>query len=192
MSGYCIKAPNHDVHAHYHNEQYGFPLIKEHELFERLCLEIFQAGLSWEIVLKKRNSMFKAFDKFNVNKVAAYKAADIKRLMANEGIIRNRLKVEAVIENAKRLIALRDIYKEETHKGMSAFLSYHHPLTKAEWVKLFKKHFKFVGGEIVGEFLMSIGYLPGSHAETCPVYKRLKKDYDLPWLTAQKKGFKYT
>lgn len=191
MSGYCIKAPGHEIHAHYHNEQYGFPLTTEHELFERLCLEIFQAGLSWEIVLKKRTRMVKAFDKFNVNKVAAYKGADIKRLLADEGIIRNRLKVQAIIENAKRLIAMRDVYKDKALKGFSAFLSYHHPLTKTEWVKLFKKHFKFTGGEIVGEFLMSIGYLPGSHAENCPVYKRLKKEYDVPWRNAEKKGFKY-
>lgn len=187
MNAYCGKAPHLPIHAPYHEHEYGKPMDDERELFERLCLEIFQAGLSWEIVLKKRPFMVRAFHKFNVNKVAAYKAADIKRLLAEEGIIRNRLKVEAIIENARRIVAMR-----KTHDGLAGFLAQHHPLTKKEWVKLFKKHFKFVGGEIVGEFLMSIGYLPGSHAPECPVYKRLKKDYDLPWLVAQKKGFKYT
>ncbi|NDE90424.1 MAG: DNA-3-methyladenine glycosylase I [Alphaproteobacteria bacterium] len=187
MSGYCKIAPGHAVHHSYHANEYGVPLDSERELFERLCLEIFQAGLSWEIVLKKRPLMVKAFHKFNVDKVAAYNAADVKRLLADPGIIRNRLKVAAIIENAKRIIAMR-----KTHDGLAGFLAQHHPLSKTAWVKLFKKHFKFVGGEIVGEFLMSIGYLPGSHAENCAVYKRLKKDYALPWLTAQKKGFKYS
>lgn len=186
MNMYCGKAPGHPVHGPYHDHEYGVPLEDERGLFERLCLEIFQAGLSWEIVLKKRTALGKAFHKFNVNKVAAYKTADIKRLLADESIIRNRLKIEAVIENARRLKAMR-----QSHGGLAAFMAAHHPLTKAQWVKLFKKHFKFVGGEIVGEFLMSIGYLPGSHANTCPVYKRLKKDYDLPWALAQKKGFTY-
>lgn len=186
MNAYCGKAPGHPIHGSYHDTEYGFPLHDERELFERLCLEIFQAGLSWEIVLKKRPHMVKAFHRFNVNKVAAYKAADIKRLLANEGIIRNRLKVDAIIENAKRITALR-----KSHDGFAGFLAAHHPMQKSDWVKLFKKHFKFTGGEIVGEFLMSIGYLPGSHGENCPVYKRLKKEYALPWLNAQKKGFKY-
>jgi DNA-3-methyladenine glycosylase I len=186
MSNYCRIAPGHPVHHAYHEKEYGFPLTNERALLERLALEIFQAGLSWEIVLKKRKSTAKAFHRFNANKVAAYKAADVRRLLKNEGIIRNRLKIKAIIENARRIKAMR-----KSHKGFNGFLAAHHPLTKQEWVKLFKKHFLFTGGEIVGEFLMSIGYLPSPHDAKCPVYRRLKKDYDLPWLKAQKKGFKY-
>lgn len=186
MSGYCKIAPNHPVHHDYHAHEYGVPIDDERALFERLALEIFQAGLSWEITLKKRVGTVKAFHKFHVNKVAAYKAADVKRLLANEGIIRNRLKVAAIIENARRLQAIR-----KTHGGFAGFLAAHHPLTKKEWLKLFKKNFVFVGGEIVGEFLMSIGYLPGSHADDCLVFKKLKKTHKLPWLLAQKKGFRY-
>lgn len=186
MSFYCTIAPNHPVHHSYHESEYGFPLEDEQALFERLALEIFQAGLSWEITLKKRAATVKAFSRFNVNKVAAYKAADVKRLLADPGIIRNRLKVNAIIENAKRIQALR-----KSHGGLATFLAAHHPLTKKEWVKLFKKTFLFTGGEITGEFLMSIGYLPGSHHDKCPVYKRLKKDYDVPWMTARKKGFAF-
>nr|HVY12119.1 DNA-3-methyladenine glycosylase I [Alphaproteobacteria bacterium] len=100
--------------------------------------------------------------------------------------IRNRLKINAIIENARVLQKLR-----KSHGGLAGFVAQHHPLTKKEWTKLFKKQFKFMGGEIVGEFLMSTGYLPGAHAPNCPVYKKLKKDYDLPWVAAQKKGFKY-
>lgn len=186
MSGYCKIAPGHPVHHDYHEKEYGVPIADERALFERLALEIFQAGLSWEITLKKRAATVKAFSRFQVNKVAAYKAADVKRLLGNAGIIRNRLKIKAIIENAKRLKDLR-----KSHGGMDGFLAAHHPLTKQEWVKLFKKNFVFVGGEIVGEFLMSIGYLPGSHTESCPVFKRLKKDHKLPWHMAQKKGFRY-
>ncbi|MBI3420397.1 MAG: DNA-3-methyladenine glycosylase I [Proteobacteria bacterium] len=186
MSGYCKKAPGHPVHHAYHEWEYGFPLTNERALFERLALEIFQAGLSWEIVLKKRKETAKAFHRFQVDKVANYRAADVKRLLKNPGIIRNRLKIKAIVENARRIKQMR-----KSHGGLAGFVATHHPLPKKEWVKLFKKHFLFTGGEIVGEFLMSIGYLPGSHAPHCPVYKRLKKDYALPWLKAQKKGFKY-
>ena len=170
MSGYCDIAPGHPVHNDYHDAEYGFPVIDERALFERMALEIMQAGLSWEIVLKKRKGMNKAFDRFVVNKVAAYKSKDIKRLLADPNIIRNRLKIEAIITNAK---TLQDIRK--SHKGFAAWIAAHHPLTKPEWVKLFKKQFKFMGGEIVGEFLMSIGYLPNAHRATCPVYKKIAK-----------------
>lgn len=168
MSGYCDIAPGHAVHGTYHDTEYGFPVSDERKLFERMALEIMQAGLSWEIVLKKRKSMNKAFDRFVVTKVAAYKTRDINRLLKDENIIRNRLKILAIIENANRLLEIR-----KTHGGFAKWLAAHHPLTKEEWVKLFKKHFKFMGGEIVGEFLMSIGYLPGAHRDTCSVYKKI-------------------
>ena len=185
MSGYCDKAPNHEVHGSYHDTEYGFPTDDERVLFERLALEIMQAGLSWEIVLKKRKAMNKAFDKFVVNKVAAYNAKDVKRLLADEGIIRNRLKVLAIIHNAKIVQEMRD-----AHGGLAMWLAVHHPLTKTEWVKLFKKTFKFTGGEITGEFLMSIGYLPGTHRATCPIYKVIQKK-NPPWAGAAKRGFAY-
>lgn len=170
MSGYCDIAPNHPVHASYHNTEYGFAVTSERVLFERLALEIMQAGLSWEIVLKKRKALNKAFDRFNVNKVAAYRAKDVRRLLGDESIIRNRLKIQAIIHNASVLIAIRN-----THKGFAGWLAAYHPLTKAEWVKLFRQTFKFTGGEIVGEFLMSTGYLPGAHREDCPIYKTILK-----------------
>jgi len=170
MSGYCAIAPNHPVHASYHDTEYGFPVADERVLFERLALEIMQAGLSWEIVLKKRQALNKAFDGFAVAKVAAYGEAEIARLLADNGIIRNRLKILAIIHNAGQLMALR-----ESHAGFAAWLAAHHPRDKAGWVKLFKKQFKFTGGEIVGEFLMSIGYLSGAHAEDCAIFAKIKK-----------------
>jgi len=173
---YCEIAPNHPVHASYHATEYGFLTNDEHVLFERLALEIMQAGLSWEIVLKKRKAMNKAFDRFVVSKVAAYGPKDVKRLLADEGIIRNRLKVLAIIENANRILDIR-----QSHGSFARWIEAHHPLTKVEWVKLFKKTFKFTGGEIVGEFLMSIGYLPGAHHDGCFVYKVLAKK-KVPWM----------
>jgi DNA-3-methyladenine glycosylase I len=170
MSGYCSIAPGHPVHHDYHESEYGFPVIDERVLFERMALEIMQAGLSWEITLKKRKATYRAFDKFSVNKVAAYGAKDIKRLLADEGIIRNRLKIEAIIHNAKKLQEIR-----KSNKSFAAWIAEHHPLSKPEWVKFFRQNFKFMGGEIVGEFLMSIGYLPGAHHDKCPVYKVILK-----------------
>ena len=178
MSGYCRIAPGHPVHHNYHATEYGFPATDETVLFERLCLEIMQAGLSWELVLKRRDGMRDAFAGFAVDAVAAMDPADEARLLADARIIRNRLKVAAIIENARRVQALR-----ASHGGFAAWLDAQHKLDKPGWIKLFGKTFKFTGGEIVGEFLMSLGYLPGAHAEDCPVQKRVRKARP-PWLRA--------
>ena len=170
MSGYCLIAPGHPVHGHYHDHEYGFPQREERELFERLVLEINQAGLSWETILKKREGFRRAYDGFDVDVVAAYEQPDIDRLLGDAGIIRNRLKVAAAIHNAQVIQGLR-----ERHGSFVGWLDAHHPLDKAEWVKLFKKTFRFTGGEITGEFLMSLGYLKGAHADDCPVQKRILK-----------------
>ncbi len=165
---YCKIAPNNPHHAGYHDKEYGFPAMDERVLFERLSLEIMQAGLSWDTIIRKRKALNKAFDNFRVSKVAAYGAKDIKRLLADRDIIRNRLKIEAIIFNAKAILAMR-----KSHGGFAKWLAAHHPRTEAEWVKLFRKTFKFTGGIITAEFLMSIGYLPGAHRSHCPVYKAI-------------------
>jgi DNA-3-methyladenine glycosylase I len=100
---YCDVAPGHPVHAPYHDHEYGFPLEGDDELLERLALEINQAGLSWLTILKKRDAFRAAFHGFDVDRVAAYGEEDRARLLADAGIIRNRLKVDAVIENARRI-----------------------------------------------------------------------------------------
>jgi DNA-3-methyladenine glycosylase I len=137
-------------------------------LFERLILEINQAGLSWITILRKAENFRNAYHGFNIDKVAKYGEKDIARLLNDAGIIRNRLKVNAAIENAKRIQSLRKEFG--SFKG---WLDANHPLTKDEWAKLFKKTFVFTGGEIVNEFLTSTGYLQGAHDETCPVYKKV-------------------
>ena len=171
-----MAAPGHEWHGPYHDSEYGFPARDEAVLFERLVLEISQAGLSWLTILKKRAAFDAAYDGFDVETVAAYGDAERARLLADSGIIRNRLKVNAAIENARRLLALR-----ASHGGFAAWLDVHHPRAKADWVKLFKQTFVFTGGEITGEFLMSLGYLPGAHAEDCPVFARIAK-LAPPWM----------
>lgn len=158
------------LHKNYHDNHYGFPIHDDNELFGRLILEINQAGLSWETILKKETSFRKAYSNFNIKKVANYTEADRERLLANAGIIRNKLKVNAAIENAKTILAL-----QKEFGSFEKWLEHHHPKTKEEWVKLFKKTFRFTGGEIVNEFLMSIGYLHGAHSENCPVHKQILK-----------------
>lgn len=170
MSGYCDIAPGHEFHGPYHDREYGFPTKDEVVLFERLSLEIMQAGLSWLIVLKKRKAFNAAFAGFDPKRVAKFSEKDIARLLADEGIVRNRLKIDAIIENARRLPALA---KEQG--SFADWLAAHHPRSKDEWVKLFRKTFKFTGPEVVNEFLMSIGYLPGAHRVDCPAQKRIDK-----------------
>ena len=170
MTSYCDVAPGHEWHGPYHDTEYGFPLTRDDELFERLVLEINQAGLSWLTILKKREAFHRAYGGFDPATVARYGARDRKRLLADAGIIRNRLKVEAAIANARTILDLRD-----SHGGFHAWITAHHPCTKAEWVRLFRQTFRFTGGEIVGEFLMSTGVLPGAHHESCPVYAKILK-----------------
>jgi DNA-3-methyladenine glycosylase I len=170
---YCTAIPNMQpeerkaLHKKYHDEHYGFPIHDDNELFGRLIMEINQAGLSWETILKKEQSFRKAYANFDVKAVANFNEADRERLLNDPGIIRNRLKVNAAIENAKTILAL-----QQEFGSFENWLSNHHPKTKTEWVKLFKKTFKFTGGEIVGEFLMSIGYLPGAHDENCETFAK--------------------
>lgn len=168
MSSYCDVAPGHPWHGPYHEHEYGFPLADETGLFERMTLEIMQAGLNWELVLRKREGMRAALAGFAVDRLAVLDAEAVARLLADERIVRNRLKVEAVVANARVVQGLRG-----SHGGFATWLAAHHPRSKSDWVKLFKRTFRFTGGEITGEFLMSIGILPGAHRPDCPVFARI-------------------
>lgn len=165
---YCEAAAGHPFHGPYHDEEYGFPVRDDDRLFERLVLEINQAGLSWLTILRKRKAFLAAFDGFSIEWVARFDASREKRLMENPGIIRNRLKIAAAVENARRIVRLRD-----SHGSFVAWLDEHHPRAKPDWVKLFKRTFVFTGGEITGEFLLSTGYLAGAHEEHCHVFPRV-------------------
>ena len=172
-----LKPGEQNVHREYHDKHYGFPIHDDNELFCRLILEINQAGLSWTTILNKQQSFRKAYHNFEVKRVAAYKEKDFKRLMNDAGIIRNRLKINAAIENAKSILLL-----QKEFKSFKNWLDHHHlqmdpfgTKTKEEWTKLFKQTFRFTGGEIVNEFLMSTGYLPNAHEESCRIYKKVIK-----------------
>ena len=176
-SYYCEFAAGDPLHGPYHDTEYGFPETDETRLFERLVMEIMQAGLNWSLVLKKRPEMAEALDLYHVDTVAAYEDAKIATLLEDPRIVRNRLKVNAVIHNAQVIQGMR-----RSNGGFAEWIAAHHPLQKADWVKLFKKTFKFTGGEITGEFLMSIGYLPGAHAPDCPIGLHIET-LNPPWRT---------
>ncbi|WP_238381800.1 DNA-3-methyladenine glycosylase I [Mucilaginibacter pedocola] len=163
-----------DLHKKYHDGHYGYPITNDNELFGRLIMEINQAGLSWETILKKEVSFRNAYHNFDVRRVAAYDDADRARLLAAPGIIRNRLKVNAAIENAKAIMGIQAEYG-----SFLKWLEHHHPKSKEEWIKLFKKAFRFTGGEIVNEFLMSIGFLPGAHIDNCPVFNKVMEHHPM-------------
>lgn len=165
-----------ELHKNYHDNHYGFPLHNDNELFGRLLLEINQAGLNWEIILKKEQAFRKAFDNFDITKIAAYAESDRERLINDTGIIRNRLKINAAIVNARIILSM-----QKEFGSFEKWLEHHHPRTIEEWVKLFRKTFTFTGGEIVNEFLMSIGYLPGTHDKSCKVYKEIIKQKPM-WM----------
>ncbi len=176
---YCDVAPGHPWHGPYHDREYGFPVADDRVLFERLSLEIFQAGLSWLTVLKKRQGLNAAFRDFDIDTVAAFGETDRLRLLADAAIIRNRLKIDAVIANARVLLGIR-----RDSGSFDAWIAAHHPRELPEWVRLFKSRFRFMGGEIVNEFLMSIGYLPGAHRPDCPVYSDISSRCP-PWMAGR-------
>ena len=172
-SSYCqaiafMKGENQLLHKTYHDLYYGFPIQDDKELFCRLILEINQAGLSWTTILKKQLSFRSAYHDFDIKKVANYKEKDFQRLLNDASIIRNKLKINAAIENAKTILIL-----QKQFGSFKQWIDNNHPLTKDEWTKLFKKTFRFVGGEIVNEFLMSTGYLPGAHVTNCPIHNKI-------------------
>ncbi len=178
MSGYCDSSPGHPFHGPYHDTEYGFPADDDKVLFERLVREINQARLSWLTILKKRDGFRAAFEGFDPVRVAQYGDDDRARLLSDASIIRNRLKVNAAIENANTICRL-----QTSHGSFANWLAEQHPLSKTDWVRLFKNTFVFTGGEITGEFLMSTGYLPGAHRKDCPIYAAIAA-LKPPWMAA--------
>jgi len=164
---FCKNLPIDNVHKVYHDQYYGVELTDDFELFGRLILEINQAGLSWETILKKQKSFYEAFDRYDFNKIAMYDETKINELLENKGIIRNKLKINAVVYNANKLI---EIVAE--HGSFYNWINTQGEITLDNWVKLFKKNFKFVGKEIVNEFLMSINILHGAHDVDCEKFNK--------------------
>lgn len=167
-----------DVDKIYHDFHYGKDIKDDNELFGRLIMEINQAGLSWRTILLKEKGFRKAYHNFDIKKVAKYKEKDINRLLSDSSIIRNKLKINAAIYNAKEILKIQKEYGSfrkwlDIQGDRLKVVGGRNTELKKEWVKLFKKHFKFVGGEIVGEFLMSINVLGSAHDINCPKYKKV-------------------
>lgn len=179
---YCEISTGHPVHGPHHDLEYGRPVDDDAVLFERMALEINQAGLSWLLVLKKRPALNAAFGGFDPAAVAGYGGKDVERLLADPGIIRNRRKIEAVIENARRVSALA-----ESHGSFAGWLAAQHPKRLHEWNDLMRRTFVFMGPEVVNEFLMSIGYLPGAHDAACPVGREIAA-LGPAWMRAAPEG----
>jgi DNA-3-methyladenine glycosylase I len=160
---FCREQAVGNLHRIYHDTEYGKWIENDDELFGRLVLEINQAGLSWSTILAKKQQFDQAYDGFSVIKIANYTETDIERLLSNPGIIRNRLKIKATIFNANRLLSI-----QSTHGSFATWLLENKSRDLTSWLSLFKKNFKFVGTEIVKEFLQSIGLIDGAHDKDCP------------------------
>ena len=167
MYPYCEKAsslPLNDLDRIYHDTVYGFPTSSDDKLFERLVMEIQQAGLSWTTILRKQAGLKEVFAEFSLQAVASFSDQKIKRILKDPRTIRNRRKTYAIRENAKRISILQD-----TFGSFKQWLDLHHQATPEEWVRLFSNTFTFTGPIITKEFLMSTNYLPGAHSPDCPI-----------------------
>ena len=171
---YCSKVNKGKLNCHhkyYHDNIYGFPAKSDNELFGRLVLEINQAGLSWDIILKKEQTIKNAYKDYSFNEIAKFGEFDIQRILNDKGAIRMRRKITAIIYNAKKVVSLI-----EKHNSFKSYLDKHHPLSLPGWISLFKKEFEFIGNDICKEFLISAGYLKGAHKKSCPIYKKVIKE----------------
>ena len=188
------------LYARYHDEEWGVPKTDDRQMFEKLALEGFQAGLSWLTILKKRENFRKAFHGFDAARIARYGARDVARLMADAGIVRNRLKIEATIDNARALLKLQE------RTGLAAFLwglaggrpqiNEHRsfktvpaatPASKAVSKALIAEGFRFVGPTTVYAFMQAVGMV-NDHLVGCFRYEpcaRLQKGFRMPGAPAR-------
>ena len=186
----CAWADSAPDFPHYHDTEWGFPVANDQRLFEKLCLETFQSGLSWRTILSKRENFRQAFENFDVKKVALFDDDDVKQLLENKGIVRNKRKVLAVINNAKRALEMI-----ETEGSLAAFLWRYEPdentlpppetqTTSPESIALSKalkkRGWQFVGPTTLYAFMQSMGLI-NDHAEAC----FMRKD-----IAEARKGFK--
>ncbi len=146
----------------YHDTEYGFPVTDNRAYFERLILELFQAGLSWRTILAKRSAFRHAFAAFSPQKVGAFTYKDIQRLKDDKNIVRNTLKIEAAIYNARVFDRLA-----RRKGGFKSFIETLPLDNRSATISVFKQTFKFMGPKIVEEFLMSTGHWPVRHEAGC-------------------------
>lgn len=173
--------PKNSIYIKYHDEEWGKPKYDDKSLLELLILEAFQAGLSWECILNKREAFRKAYDNFEINKIINYNELKISKLLSNEEIIRNKLKIEASINNTKIFKSIQNEY--------GTFYNYLKTFTNGKIIyeinkttselsdniskDLKKKGMKFVGSTIIYSYLQAIGVIY-SHDKECFIYKNQK------------------
>ena len=180
----CLWCQATPVYQHYHDHEWGFPVTDDRRLFEKLCLEGFQAGLSWLTILNKREAFRAGFANFEAERVARFDAKDVVRLLADAGIVRHRGKIESTINNAKRVIELRAEFgslsayawgfepapksrpKRLTLAALKALSS--SPESVAMSKDLKKRGWSFVGPTTVYAFMQAMG-LVNDHIERCHV-----------------------
>jgi len=182
----CSWPSDDSLMIKYHDEEWGVPVHNDRKLFEFLVLDAFQAGLSWSIILKKRNNFRKAFDNFNPEKIAKYTQKDVKRLLSDEGIVRNKLKINATISNAKEFLKIKKEFKGFS-KYIWQFTGYKTINNKLKSLKdipaktkesdmmskdMKKRGFKFVGSTICYAFMQAAGMV-NDHTVSCFRYKEI-------------------
>lgn len=173
---------NNPLYIKYHDDEWGRTNFNDSYLYEMLILESFQAGLSWECILNKREAFRLAFDNFNINKVVNYDEKKIKELLGNKQIIRNKLKITATINNSKIFKNIQHEYKTFSNylntftKGMTYYEinKTTSALSDAISIDLKKRGMKFVGSTIIYSYLQAIGVII-SHDKDCYLYKEMKK-----------------
>ena len=184
----CSWAKNDPIYIRYHDFEWGVPVFDDKNLFENLTLEIFQAGLNWLLILKKREEFKRCFDNFNINKIIKYSELEINQLMQEKGIIRNKLKILATINNAKQTLKIQKKF-ESFNKYLWSFNNYKIIKNKYKHIKdipsqtilskkickdLKKRGFKFIGPKIIYAFMQSSGMV-NDHIITCFKYNESNK-----------------
>ena len=176
----CNWCRGDHLYENYHDTVWGVPVFEDNILFESLTLEIFQSGLSWITILKKRDGFLKAFDSFDINKISAYDIKKEKELIANTNIVRNNLKIKATINNAKAIIRIQEEYNSfskyiwayvNNDPIINKFKSLNEvttntPLSKKICIDLKKRGFKFIGPTIIYSFMQAVG-MTNDHLIDC-------------------------
>lgn len=184
----CAWAKDDPLYLAYHDREWGVPIRKERGLFEFLILEGMQAGLSWLTILKKRENYRSSFDNFNAEKIAKYNQRKVTQLLANTGIIRNKLKIEAIITNAKALLEFKEqgssfsnyIWDFVDGKPIQNHWKNANQVPNTSVISdkfskdLKKRGFKFVGSTICYAFMQAVGMV-NDHTIDCFRYKQLKR-----------------
>jgi DNA-3-methyladenine glycosylase I len=180
----CLWCRATAAYRHYHDHEWGFPVTDDKRLFEKICLEGFQSGLSWLTILNKRENFRRAFDQFDIERIARYGQKDVDRLLDDAGIVRHRGKIESTINNAKRALALREEYgslagyawgyepaaktrpKNMTWAALKAMTTSAEAVAMSKDLK--KRGWSFVGPTTVYAFMQAMG-LVNDHVKGCMV-----------------------